>query len=71
MKHYIYKITNNINGKMYIGKTKNIEKRLKQHINSSKRKKTKLYCAINKYGFNNFTIDIIDVCDDSNKINDT
>jgi group I intron endonuclease len=65
MTYYIYKITNKVNGKIYIGKTKNPEKRLKQHINASKRKKTKLYNAMNKYGVNNFSIEIIDRCDDN------
>ena len=32
----IYKITNNINDKVYIGSTKNIEVRKKRHLNDLK-----------------------------------
>ena len=34
----IYKITNNVNGKIYIGQSVNIEKRWKDHISASKNK---------------------------------
>lgn len=30
--YWIYKITNLVNGKIYIGKTKNIKRRLSQHF---------------------------------------
>lgn len=63
---YIYKITNQINGKAYIGKTLlTIEQRWKQHISDSFKKrceKRPLYDAINKYGVENFTIEIIENC---------
>ena len=49
---YIYQITNDINGKIYIGKTEQtIEKRFQQHCNDSKKEKNcnrPLYKAINK-----------------------
>lgn len=57
----IYKIyyENNPNV-VYIGKTeKSLELRLKQHIYSSKKKKTKLYNWIKKYGYNNLKISLI------------
>ena len=51
---YIYKITNNINNKIYIGKTTySIEKRFKEHLNDSARitsDKRPLYDAIRKDG---------------------
>lgn len=61
---YIYKITNIINGKLYIGQTSSsIEERWKEHIKDSQKENIKnrpLYKAINKYGINSFKIDIIE-----------
>lgn len=52
----IYKITNLINGKIYVGRTKhNIEERFRQHV-KDKRVKTAIGSAIKKYGIENFTI---------------
>ena len=63
---YIYKITNQINKKIYIGKTlETIEERWRQHIKDSKRariEKRPLYSAFNKYGIDNFTIEIVEEC---------
>lgn len=54
----IYKITNNINGKMYIGQTINsIKERLRCHLKESSGYFPK---ALRKYGIENFTIEIID-----------
>jgi group I intron endonuclease len=65
---YIYKITNDRNGKMYIGKTEyTIEKRFNEHINDSKRErceKRPLYDAMNKYGVEHFYIEIVEECKD-------
>lgn len=61
----IYSITNNINGKMYIGQSIHILSRWKQHIYialNNLEEKTKLYNAIRKYGINNFTFTIIKEC---------
>ena len=64
---YIYKIENDINGKVYIGKTElTIEKRFKQHcIDSQKRKNENrpLYKAMNKYGIEHFHISLIEETD--------
>lgn len=62
MKGIIYKITNKINNKVYIGKTlETLEKRWKQHQKDSLRFLDRpLYRAINKYGIENFTIEIIE-----------
>lgn len=63
---YIYKITNQVNNKVYIGKTlETIEKRWKQHIRDSKKEKCEkrpLYSAFNKYGVENFVIEKIEEC---------
>ena len=61
---YIYKITNDINGKLYVGKTNyTIEKRFEEHIHDSTRKrceKRPLYEAMNKYGIEHFYIEEIE-----------
>lgn len=69
---YIYKITNNINGKIYIGKTvKSIERRFWEHKNNAKKgRKTALYNAIRKYGEDNFSIEIICNCNTLEELNE-
>lgn len=61
----IYKITNQINGKIYIGKTTlPIEKRLKRHFYlASKKINRYLYDAINKYNKENFIIELLEECE--------
>lgn len=62
---FIYKITNLLNGKCYIGKTdiSTIEERFKQHIKDSKKYLDRpLYRAFNKYGIKNFKIEEIEQC---------
>jgi len=60
---YIYKITNTVNGKLYIGQTvKNIEVRFKEHVNASKNTNYKLYKAMRKYGTDNFIIKVLQEC---------
>lgn len=69
---YIYKITNNINGKSYIGQTKHFyEYRWNEHkcryLNkNSKAYNISLYRAFRKYGINNFLFEVIEECDISN-----
>jgi group I intron endonuclease len=62
---YVYKITNIINNKIYIGKTNDIERRWKEHIKIAKAGKkdsrySYLHSSINKYGKENFTKIIIE-----------
>ena len=63
---YIYKITNKINNKIYIGKTlKTIEERWKEHCKDYKKdseEKRPLYSAMKKYGIENFKIEEIEKC---------
>ena len=64
---YIYKITNTINNKLYIGQTrKTIEERFQMHIRKAKQHANRyLYDAMNKYGYDNFVPSEIEECDDS------
>ena len=67
MNGYIYVITNKINNKQYVGKTTtSIKERFASHIRDSKRErceKRPLYSAMNKYGSNNFIIELLEECD--------
>lgn len=65
---YIYKITNNVNGKSYIGKTeRTIEIRWKEHLRHipTLQDRLPLYKAMAKYGKENFSIEEIEQCDNS------
>ena len=66
MVKYIYKITNNINGKIYIGQTNDLKRRTQEHKHD-KRKDKYLYRAIKKYGWDNFSVDILYYGEDYNK----
>lgn len=67
---YIYKITNIINGKVYIGQTiQSIESRWEQHKRSSTYKNYALYYAMRKYGIDNFKIEMVEECDNK-ELND-
>lgn len=63
----IYKLTNKINGKSYIGQSVCIEKRFKNHINTINNVTDHcydypIYRALRKYGINNFDFEIIEEC---------
>lgn len=58
----IYKITNNANGKIYIGQSENIERRWRAHINASKRYNYPLYVDMRKYGVDNFSFEVLEEC---------
>lgn len=55
----IYKLTNKNNGKYYFGKTVDYKRRMNNHKNSWKKSKFYLSNAIKKYGWDNFTKEII------------
>ena len=63
----IYRITNTINGKIYVGQAKNIFIRVRDHLNASRIKNNKsrynyvLYKAVNKYGEEHFIADVLEL----------
>lgn len=58
----IYKLTNRINNKVYIGQSVHPEKRLWEHENRAKNNTDNypIHMAINKYGIENFNFEIIE-----------
>ena len=67
MTGYIYKFTNIINGKIYIGQTCNLQSRISSHKNKALKIKTKFYNAIRKYGWENFEFSILSVVNANSK----
>nr|DAF44275.1 MAG TPA: intron associated endonuclease [Podoviridae sp. ct8Lf7] len=60
----IYKITNLINNKIYIGlTTTELKVRWNSHRHCVKSDPRHLYCSMRKYGIENFTIEQIDSAD--------
>lgn len=57
----IYKITNKINNKCYIGQSVDITRRIREHRNC-KSKSQGIDSAIQKYGIDNFTFEIVEEC---------
>lgn len=62
MKKYVYKITNKINGMMYIGETMDFNRRIKEHCNPSNT--SLIGKAIKEFGKENFSFKIIEYCSD-------
>ena len=57
----IYRFTNLVNGKVYIGKSINVERRYQGHLNSVKRGSQNLiHRAIRTHGIENFKFEVID-----------
>lgn len=66
----IYKITNIVNQKVYIGQAVDIQKRIKQHLNDAFNSKRREYeyplsRAIRKHGVENFINEVLETCDRS------
>ena len=63
-KYIVYKFTNKLTGKSYIGKTtRRLERRRNDHIYKAKRGYTdKFHQAIYYYGIDNFDAEILHVC---------
>ena len=70
----IYKITNKINNKIYIGQSSYVEKRWERHRTgpfnpNNNQYHTPFYRAIRKYGLDNFNFEVIEECSQS-ELND-
>lgn len=69
---FIYKITNNLDGKFYIGQTvKDISYRFRKHLELGERGGGyKLHSAIHKHGRNNFSIELVEECSSLEELNE-
>ena len=71
---FIYKVTNNINGKVYIGKTvETVEQRWKEHLLMQRRSVAKdrtFYKALKKYGVSNFSLETLEEVNNSEQLNE-
>lgn len=60
-KYIIYKITCDINSKIYIGYTSNLKKRIHSHQDFAKRGGGhRLHNAIRRYGWESFSVEVVD-----------
>jgi group I intron endonuclease len=59
----IYRITNRVNGKVYVGQTRVPKRRWTDHQYAAKKNvDTYFYSAVRKYGASNFEYEIMEVC---------
>lgn len=69
----IYKIENIVNNKVYVGQTaKSLSVRKRSHLcelRNNRHKNTKLQNAVNKYGLDNFTFDVLDQAESEKELN--
>ena len=67
----VYKIVNMINGKIYIGSTKDFKDRWNRHLRQLRRGKhhsKHLQRAYDKYGENSFSFEIIEICAEEQRL---
>lgn len=61
----IYKWQNRTNGKVYIGKSVDIAKRIREYRYEVNHGSTRpIIAALRKYGFDNFDFSIVEQCDE-------
>lgn len=61
--YIVYKATNVVNGKIYIGATNNLKRRINEHKNHAIKDKSRFHDAILKYGIECFVFDIMFECE--------
>lgn len=69
----IYKLICRVNGKIYVGKTVNLRKRLYDHKNSENLENVNnfvIHKAIKKYGWDSFDVEILEIIEDFDKHRD-
>jgi len=67
----IYRVTNIINGKIYVGQTvQTLEYRKNSHFNESKRSRFYFHQAIIRYGQKNFIWTILEHCDSKEELDE-
>lgn len=67
---FVYKISNTVNNKVYIGQTiRPIEQRFKRHLCDAEKLDTHFARAIRKYGKDKFYIELIDTASTQNELN--
>lgn len=69
-KSFVYRWTNKVNGKTYLGSTSNAKSRLQTYYDNYTLNliNMPIYKAILKYGHSNFILDIIEYCDSAETI---
>lgn len=65
--YYIYKATNKINGKSYVGQTCDFHSRVWQHQRCYDRDDCDFHKAIKEFGFDNFSWEIIETCESEDR----
>lgn len=58
----IYKITNTVNNKKYIGQSVNITDRWREHRKRANNGTEYLYQAMRRYGIQNFIFEVVEEC---------
>ncbi|KKL92394.1 hypothetical protein LCGC14_1885140 [marine sediment metagenome] len=66
--HYVYIIENKVNGKSYVGQTKNLSERKRRHFSGSSCAKL-LNSAVKKYGADKFYFSLIEKCLGQDEVN--
>ena len=63
----IYKLTNLINGKIYVGQTiRTLDRRFKEHAEAD----SLIGCAIREFGIENFSSEILEICQTNSQLNE-